>query len=120
MPDGEKVYKEDHSVLKHSGLGIASFIISIVIGMFDFFLVTIAGIVEATAPGGIDEESVVAVAVGLSIFLGFGVSLIGIGLAIAGLIQKNRKKIFPILGLVFNLTIIIVVIGIMIIGITVS
>ncbi|MGU5664526.1 hypothetical protein [Aeromonas sanarellii] len=42
---------------KHSGLGIASFITSIVSGLLIFLLIGVAGVMEASTPGGIDEES---------------------------------------------------------------
>ncbi len=120
MADEENVYQEAYTPLKHSGLGIASFVMSLFVGIFDFFLVFIAGMVEATSPGGMDEKSTIAVVLGLLLFLGFGLCLVGIGLGVAGLIQKKRKKIFSILGLVFNLAVIIVVLGIMALGLLMS
>ena len=41
------------------------------------------------------------------------------GLGIAGLIQRDRKRLFPLLGLVFNSAITIVLVGIMVIAVTV-
>jgi hypothetical protein len=120
MTDEENIYQEAYTPLKHSGLGIASFIISIFLGIFDFFLVVIAGVVEATSPGGMDEKSAIAVVLGLLLFLGFGLSLVGIGLGIAGLIQKNRKKLFSVLGFIFNLAVVLVVLGIMVLGLMMS
>jgi hypothetical protein len=112
MTDEERLYVEDDRGLKHSGLGIASFIIAIVVvEVFEFLLIVVTGIVEATNPGGVEAKPTIATVVGMSIFLGFGLSLVGIGLGIAGLIQKNRKKVFTILGLVSNLAVIIMVLG---------
>ena len=51
--------------LKHSGLGIASFIVSIAAGVCIFFTFVIAGAIEATTPGGMNEESATAVVIGL-------------------------------------------------------
>ena len=106
--------------LKHSGIGIASFVISIFMGIFYFSVILIAGVVGAANPEGINEESVTAVVIGLLILAGLGVSLIGIGLGIAGVIQKEYKKILSVLGLVFNSLGVIGVIGLMIIGILAS
>jgi len=47
-------------------------------------------------------------------------SLVGVGLGVAGLKQINRKKVFSILGLVFNLMIIAGMIMLIVIGKLVS
>ncbi|UCG79481.1 MAG: hypothetical protein JSV21_05485 [Nitrospirota bacterium] len=86
--------------LKHSGLGISSFITSIISGLAMFFLVIIAAMMESA--GGIDEESAQAIILGLFVIGFLFLSLISFGLGIAGLLQKNRKKIFAILGTVFS------------------
>ena len=101
---------------KHSGLGIASFITSIVSGLLIFLLLVVAGVMEASTPGGIDEESAGAVMVGLFLFAFLGATLVALGLGIAGLLQKERKKIFAILGTVFSALSLVVTIFIMIIG----
>ncbi|MCG9748088.1 hypothetical protein [Shewanella sp. Isolate8] len=88
--------------LKHSGLGIAAFILSILSTLLIFALVTIAGILEATTPGGMDETSPEAIIVGMLIFAFIGLALVGLGLGIGGLVQKQRKKIFAILGTIFS------------------
>ena len=51
--------------LKQSGLGIASFILSILCGLLIFVMFIIAGVMEASSPGGIDERSAGAVVLGL-------------------------------------------------------
>ncbi len=101
---------------KHSGLGIASFITSIVSGILIFLVIVIAGVMEASTPGGIDEESAGAVMVGLFLFAFLGAALVALGLGIGGLLQKERKKIFAILGTVFSAvsfvgTIFIIILG---------
>lgn len=101
---------------KHSGLGIASFIVSIVSGILTFLLVVVAGVIEASTPGGIDEESAGAIVLGLLLFAFLGMLLVGLGLGIAGLFQKERKKIFAILGTVFSSVIFLCTILIMLLG----
>ncbi len=88
--------------MKHSRLGITSFVISLVIGIVMGILIIIAGIMEATLPGGIDENSVGAIVLGLFLLGGLFVDLVALGLGIAGLFQKERKKIFAILGIIFS------------------
>ncbi len=87
---------------KHSGIGIASFIAGIVSGMAMFLLIVIAGIIEESSPGGIDEESPIAIVVGLFLFLFLFVALVGVGLGIGGLIQNDRQKLFAVLGTIFS------------------
>jgi hypothetical protein len=101
---------------KHSGLGIASFITSMVAGVLIFLLIVIAGVMEASTPGGIDEESPAAVAIGLFLFAFIGVALVALGLGVGGLMQANRKKIFAILGTVFSSVSIVGTLFIMLLG----
>lgn len=101
---------------KHSGLGIASFITSIVSGILIFLLIVIAGVMEATTPGGMNEESTGAVMVGLFLFAFLGASLVALGLGIGGLIQKDRKNIYAVLGTVFAAVVLVGTIFIMILG----
>ncbi|NPU98397.1 MAG: hypothetical protein HPY51_14465 [Candidatus Omnitrophica bacterium] len=103
---------------KHSGLGVASFITSIVSGIFLFLLIVIAGVMEASTPGGIDEHS--AVMVGLFLFAFMGGALIALGLGIGGLLQKERKKIFAILGTVFSAVSLVGIIFLMMLGLAVG
>ena len=101
---------------KHSRLGIASFITSIVSGILIFLVIVIAGVMEASTPGGMDEESAGAVMVGLFLFAFLGAALVALGLGIGGLLQKERKKIFAILGTAFSSVSLVVTIFIMILG----
>lgn len=102
--------------MKHSGLGIASFILSILVGAFEFFLFAITGILETRTPGGLNEESAEAIILGLLIIAGLIVSLAGAGIAIGGLLQKNRHKVFAVLGVIFNIVLFIGVLVLIIIG----
>ena len=101
---------------KHSGIGIASFVISIVAGILIFILLGIAGSLEASTPGGIDENSTEAVMIGLAIIGLLFLNVLAVGLGIGGLLQKERKKIFAILGTVFSSFFILGVIGLMVLG----
>jgi hypothetical protein len=101
---------------QHSGLGIASFTISIVCAILLFLLFLIAGVMEASTPGGIDEESVEAVMLGLFIIFLLFLNLLAIGLGIGGLLQTERKKIFAILGSIFAALTTLLAVLLMIIG----
>lgn len=87
---------------KHSGLGIASFVLALALALIMFGLFVVAGVMEASTPGGLDEESPQAVAVGLGIIgTGFG-NLVGLILGIAGLCQSGRMKVFAAIGVLLN------------------
>lgn len=120
MTVGANVYSYhagyESDAIKHSGFGVASFIISVAIGIFDFVVIAFAGLVEASEPGGMDEESVVAILIGLFILGGMAANMAGAGLGIAGLVQRDRKKVFAVLGLAFNAAIVFGVIFLMILG----
>ena len=101
---------------KHSGIGIASFIISIVVGLLIFIVFIVAGVLAASTPGGIDEESALSIIIGLFIIAFILADLVALGLGIAGLVQKNRKKIFAVLGTIFSSVTIIGTVAIIIVG----
>lgn len=101
---------------RHSGLGIAAFVTSVVAGLLMVLLFVVAGVLEATTPGGMDEESMAAVLVGLGLFGLLFADLVAIGLAIGALFQQRRKKLFAVLGLVFALATVVVAALLMVIG----
>jgi hypothetical protein len=101
--------------LKHSGLGIASFIIALLSGIFDFLVVVVAGLLAA-GDVPMDETSPAAIIVGLVIMAAAGVTFIGLGLGIVGVALPNRNKLFAWLGLVFNAMVLLALVGLMCLG----
>ena len=101
---------------KHSRLGIASFIISIIGWIESFMLLAVAGYYEATTPGGMDETSFTSVIIGMFLFLTIFILLVGTGLGIAGLLQKDQKRTFPLLGTALNGALIVTLIGVILAG----
>lgn len=103
---------DPYTRVKHSGLGIASF--SIFIGMVAIFLISIVGMLSGIADldiweGLSPEELASQVEDHSDIIIYFFLmmstivgNLVGLILGIVGLVQKNRKKVFAILGTVFN------------------
>lgn len=87
----------------HSGLGIASFIISLTAGAALIILLGIAGVIESQS-GGMDEESAGAVVLGLLLALTALAHVLALGLGIAALVQVGRSKLFAVLGTVFAST----------------
>jgi hypothetical protein len=86
----------------HSGLGIASFVTSLACAILVLIMLAIAGVMEASTPGGLDEESPAAMGVGCGMFIFLLGSLVALGLGIGALFQQNRNKVFPILGVVLS------------------
>lgn len=120
IADIEIMPRHIHAELRHSGLGIASFMISIVIIGFLFFLLFLAVIIAVIGPDLADTNSTMISTVGAFLMLSSLASMVGLGFGYAGLKQINRKKVFSILGVVFNLIIIAGMIVLMIIGRLVS
>ena len=73
--------------------------------MLEFALLVTAGVLDAATPGGIDGNSPVAVLVGMRMFGGLLLDMLGIGLGIAGLCQSHRSKLFAVLGLTIGVVV---------------
>jgi hypothetical protein len=114
---------------KHSGVGVASFILSLVsvIGTIGAFIAAsmmasaLAGDPTAAASGDmshLDEGTLgrFIVVAGL-MFLFVVTALIGAVLGLVGLFQKRRRKLFPILGLAFNSLLVLSIFLVLLIGI---
>lgn len=97
--------------LSHSGLGIASCMIGVLAGLIEIAIVMIA----VSSPGELDENSPEAILIGLGLFAGLGVAMLGIGLGIGGLMQR-RKKLFAVLGVLISLFVICGVAGLLVLG----
>lgn len=102
--------------MKHSGLGIASFVVSLLVGAILMALVIVAGLMEAGTPGGIDEDSMAAVGLGLLLIAGMIGELVAGALGIAALLQSGRRKTFGVLGLVFAAMSLLGMVVLMIVG----
>ena len=104
----------------HSGLGIASFIIALIAGaIFLAIIITIAMMVGQYAedPNANDFQEVAPFLMisGLGLLGTVGLSVIGVVLAFISFFMK-RKQLFAILGIVFNLGIIFLFAGLMLVG----
>ncbi|MDR2635972.1 MAG: hypothetical protein LBC08_03985 [Campylobacteraceae bacterium] len=97
---------------KHSGLGIASFTLSVI----DMFCIFILLIVASTVDIDTDRNSIALITIGTLYYVFVLVSIVGIGLGISGLFSKDRKQVFSILGLVLSVAVLLVSIAIFVIG----
>lgn len=87
----------------HSGLGIASFIISLCAGILLVLLLGVLGVLQSR-PGGLDENSAAANTMGLGLLLTTLALTVALGLGIAALAQPGRNKVYGVLGTVFAAT----------------
>ena len=100
----------------HSGMGIAAFITAVCGAVLMLGLVVIAGIIETTTPGGMEETSISAILVGLGLMLTALMQLVAFGLGVAGALQADRRRVFAVLGLVFSIGSMLGVVLLMVIG----
>jgi hypothetical protein len=103
---------------KHSGLGIASFVMSILVGLGMFCLIAWIAVLAASSGQTLKEDSSQAIAIGLGIFAFLFLDLIAFLLGIVGLCQPNRQKVFAILGLLFSFTVAAGMIGLIAVGLS--
>jgi len=92
---------------QNSGLGISSFILSIVAFFMQIFVYIFITIKQFSDPQWLEQKSIGTALIGLLMIGSIFIVLVGIGLGIAGVLQKEKRKTFSILGLVFNLLMII-------------
>jgi len=107
---------QEETSQKHSGYGIASFVIALISGLltigFCVFAIWIGDqSTSFTGSLGIGELAVFGLC-GTSMLL----NLVGVGLGIVGVVQKDVNKVFGILGLVFNGLILLAYAGFVILG----
>jgi len=88
--------------LPQSGLGVISLLIAIVSGVFEFLNFVAAALIAQAQGGELDENSNAAIVIGILLFAGVGLSLIGGVIGIIGLMQPKRTKTCAILGVVLN------------------
>ncbi len=106
--------------MNHSGLGIASFVIAVVGGLAVFVMFGIAGYMEVTTPGGIDESSPAAIFLGLGLIFVWAVVLVGLILGVVSLFNHERRRLFSGLGLGLNATWLLLSLAILMLGLSQS
>ena len=99
--------------MKHSRLGIASLVVSLVqIAAIAAALVVIAVSVEGDAADDSWQSTALALAGATALFA----TLLAMALGIAGLVQKDRDKTFAILGTVLSIGTVLIVVSLAIYG----
>ena len=89
---------------KHSGLGLASlFLFLVYTALFLFFLLTSVVLAMYRDPQTMPPlPSLILILLCLQGFANVFLSLVGVCLGIAGAAQRNRRKVFAVLGIVCN------------------
>jgi hypothetical protein len=100
----------------HSALGVVSLVIAVIAGLAMLVLFVTAAVLMEQSGGDLDEDSPETMALGLCAFAAFGLTLVGLGLGVAGVLQKDRKKLFGTLGLVANALVILGSLGLICLG----
>jgi len=102
---------------KHSVLGATSFVISTAVGCLMLGLIIVAGLLSAGRvhrgqhyPGQI--------LVGLALIALLAIDVVAMGLGIASLYEKGKKRLFGILGVVFSSGTILGAVGLIVLGLT--
>jgi RsiW-degrading membrane proteinase PrsW (M82 family) len=89
--------------LQHSQFGITALVLGLAAMAAWAGAMGLGVYAEMNLAGGLEQDSSLAFMVGLLILLAIPVNLAGIILAIVGLLHSQRKKLFPLLGLLTNL-----------------
>ncbi|HDZ21237.1 hypothetical protein LCGC14_0226270 [marine sediment metagenome] len=92
---------------KHSGVGIASFVISLVVPVAFAGLTVVIAVVATEAGENVKDKMPILASAGLGMLLVLLAPLVGLGMGIAGCCQTTRNRIFAVLGTVFNATIVL-------------
>jgi membrane-associated HD superfamily phosphohydrolase len=101
---------------KHSGVGITSFVLSLLSGFGMVVLCGVAVYMAMKAPGGMADDDPMVILLGLAV-IGLGMTQVfAFILGAVALFQPNRKRIFAVLGTIFSLLAMLSVVGLIILG----
>lgn len=108
----------DHqtTIRTHKGIGIASFIIGIACLAVVLALLVTAGVMAKD--GKLSPELTMLVGVGM--MAACFVDLIGIALGFVGAVDRTSKKIYPVLGIVLNVIIVMLFAALLAIGLSIK
>ena len=86
-------------VRKQSNLGIASFLIALGLPLLVLALLAILFVLQGRIENEAFTDSIVIIGASIAGFIGH---LVGLTLGVAGALQKQRKRLLAVLGIVFN------------------
>ena len=83
-------------------------------------LLVVAGALESSIPGGMEEESGHAIIVGFCIISLILLEILALILGLVGVFARERNKVFAFLGIGFSGLAVLGAIGIIVIGLTMA
>lgn len=101
---------------RHSGFGIASFVIAILVGVAEFLTIGLAAVAVAYNTGVPQQSSPLMVGIGLAMCGEMAMLPLGMALGFVGLASANTRKPFAVLGVAFNALILLGMVLLMVIG----
>lgn len=113
---GEYPIPGEEKPAKHSGVGIASFVLAM-LSMVGFMgLMVMAVLMELGSPGSLEGESPALVLLGLGVLLCMLLIIVGIVLGIVGLLMPGYRRLYSGLGLGLNCLWLLLLFGLMLLG----
>jgi hypothetical protein len=116
MDHGGEFDMEDQIVRRHKGLGIASFVIALICLVLILMLFGIAGAMTNAGKATPEFNTII----GFGLFFAWFVDVVGVALGIAGALDRSSKKVFPVLGLVFGIGILVLSVALVVVGISMA
>lgn len=85
-----------------------------------FVLFIVAGVMESSAPNGMDENSPQVMFLGLGILAVGAMLVFALILGVAGLFQHDRNKVFAIIGTAISGVVVLGTAGLIVIGLLIG
>lgn len=98
----------------HSGVGIASLILTAIVTVSLFAAFVVAGVLNTQGRGQTDPLTML---VGFVVISLLGLDLVALGLGITALCQRDRKKLFGVLGTVISSVVLLGTAGLILVGV---
>ncbi|WP_225209741.1 hypothetical protein [Xanthomonas bonasiae] len=100
----------------YSGLGIASFAVSLIAAVLTLVLIGVCAALVYSQPDSLDEDSPLAMLVGMAMMVGVFAELAAAALGIGSLFQRDRRKLYGVLGLIFAIATLVGVAALIVFG----
>lgn len=105
---------------KHSGLGIASFVMSLICGLSFAAVMLMGSLIAVVEPARLNGNSATTLVLGGGICGVVAMTFVTLGLGVGGLCQTDRKKLFAALGTAFSATVLVAIGGVIMLGLLVG